>query len=200
MIHDWGSPYVYLAPATADDSRRAYGSCASWLPTTTTACKLMLMSIYSLAWLTVLRLRLEVYAIITALWSRVTAMSEQIWEGIVETDRLIRYFHKLSVKHRKRHQITAWGLAVFATGSAGTMIARLPEWSSAILFLIVACVAIASLMLNDSAKSTAARMIADQFQLLGREWRQLWYGECTQEQIETLWAKFYHIPAGVDIG
>ena len=127
-------------------------------------------------------------------------MSEQIWEGIVETDRLIRYFHKLSVKHRKRHQITAWGLAVFATGSAGTMIARLPEWSSAILFLIVACVAIASLMLNDSAKSTAARMIADQFQLLGREWRQLWYGECTQEQIETLWAKFYHIPAGVDIG
>ncbi len=127
-------------------------------------------------------------------------MDEQIWEGIVETDRGIRYYGKLSGKHRARHQWLSGILAVFATGAAVPLITQLPDWLSAILFLGVAGGTIASLMLNYSSKATAAHLFSEQFQHLGVEWRQLWYGQPTQAQIDALWEKFYRIPSGFELG
>ena len=126
-------------------------------------------------------------------------MHEQIWVGITDTDRLIRYYAMLADKLRLRHQILSVLLAAIACGAAVPLLTKLPNWLAAAMFLLVALATLWLLKADYSAKATAATLFALHYGYLAVEWRQLWYGQPTQEQITALQQKYHQIAGGYDI-
>ena len=126
-------------------------------------------------------------------------MHQQIWVGITDTDRVIRYYDMLSDKLRLKHQVISALLAAIACGAAVPLLTRLPDYLAAVMFFIVAVATIWLLIADYSSKATAARLFCDQYRYLAAEWRQLWYGEPTQAQIDALGGKYNRITGGYDI-
>ena len=124
---------------------------------------------------------------------------QQIWVGITDTDRVIRYYDMLSDKLRLKHQVISALLAAIACGAAVPLLTRLPDYLAAVMFFIVAVATIWLLIADYSSKATAARLFCDQYRYLAAEWRQLWYGKPTQAQIDALWEKYNRITGGYDI-
>ena len=51
-------------------------------------------------------------------------MHQQIWVGITDTDRVIRYYDMLSDKLRLKHQVISALLAAIACGAAVPLLTR----------------------------------------------------------------------------
>lgn len=126
-------------------------------------------------------------------------MYEQIWVGITDTDRLTRYYAMLADKLRLRHQILSVLLAAIACGAAVPLLTRLPDWLAALMFLLVALATLWLLKADYSAKAAAAALFATQYGRLAVQWRQLWYGQPSQDQINELWNQYHQIASGLDI-
>ena len=126
-------------------------------------------------------------------------MHQQIWVGITDTERMVRYYGMLADKLRFRHQVLSALLAAIACGAAVPLLTRLPDYLGAGLFFLVALATIWLLKADYSAKAAAASLFCDQYGYLAREWRDLWYGEPTQARINGLWEKYQRIASGYDI-
>ena len=90
-------------------------------------------------------------------------------------------------------------MAAIACGAAVPLLTRLPDYLAAVMLFIVAVATIWLLIADYSSKATAARLFCDQYRYLAAEWRQLWYGEPAQAQIDALWGKYNRITGGYDI-
>ena len=126
-------------------------------------------------------------------------MEQQVWIDITDTERVVRYYGMLADKLRRRHQMVTVILALSASGAAVPLIARLPEWIAACMFLVVAGIAIWSFLADYSAKATAAGLFCDQYRHLSAEWRRLWYEGATQAEIDALWEQYNRIASGYDL-
>ena len=126
-------------------------------------------------------------------------MYQQIWNGILDTDRMIRYYGMLSDKLRFRHQVASVVLAAIACGAAVPLLTQLPNYLAAVMFFLVAVATIWLLKADYSSKSTAASIFAAQYGYLAIEWRGLWFGQPSQQQIDALWEKYHRIAGGYDI-
>ena len=120
-------------------------------------------------------------------------MHQQIWVGITDTERLVRYYGRLADKLRFRHQVLSALLAAIACGAAVPLLTRLPDYLGAGLFFLVALATVWLLKADYSAKATAASLFCAQYGYLALEWRELWYGEPTQARINELGAKYRRI-------
>ena len=69
-------------------------------------------------------------------------MREQIWAGILEADRLGRYYGMVSDKYSRWHLILTCVVVVSASSSAASLLARFPEAIAAVALLIASAVAI----------------------------------------------------------
>ena len=129
-------------------------------------------------------------------------MREMIWGGILEADRLQRYYYMMADKNTGYHQITSFiALAVGSVG-VGVAIGATVAGSSEVAAIILGLAFILSLVLHIadySGIAVAARMKSEQYSQLATDWRRLWYGEPTLEDILELRRKSERIGTGYAI-
>ncbi len=124
-------------------------------------------------------------------------MTQQIWTGLLESDRVARYYSMLANKLRWRHNILTATLIVLATGAAASLLAQLPAWVSAGVIFLTACISAWLYIFDYSGKATAASLFSDQYGRLHTKWTQLWYAENpTIEEIRALQDEYDNIAAG----
>ena len=124
-------------------------------------------------------------------------MTQEIWNGLLESDRVARYYSMLSDRFRLVQNILTVALIVLATGAAASLLAQLPEWVSAIVIFLTACISAWLYVFDYSGKATAASLFSDQYGRLHTKWTQLWYSENpTVEQIRALQEEYNNIASG----
>ena len=127
-------------------------------------------------------------------------MRSQIWNGILDTERLSRYFQRLEDKLRWRYQLLTVLLAVSASGAMGSLLSEMPYAISAAVMFLAACLSIWLYHADYSGKATAAGLFSAQYKALAIEWEQLWYGEPAQAEVHSMQVREarvsngYHIP------
>ncbi len=129
-------------------------------------------------------------------------MREMIWVGILEADRLERYYHMVADKNDGFHRVISFiALAVGSVGVAtavGATVAGNPTISA--LILGVAFILSLFLHIADfSGIAVAAQMKSEQYSQLATDWRRLWYGEPALEDIMELRRKSERIGTGYAI-
>ena len=114
-------------------------------------------------------------------------MTEQVWTGILESDRLSRYYAALADKSRKKHQWLSVGITLAASSALVTFLTQLPEFIAGGFLVGVAFATVWTLYADYSGKAVMADVIANQYRDLSTEWSKLWYGgEETFEKIQEL--------------
>ncbi len=124
---------------------------------------------------------------------------DQIWMGLLNADRVSRYYALLSRKHRRRYRLFSGLAALSATGAAASLIAQGPDWLSGIVALTTAANMVWLLLTDPSGKATAAGLFAEFYGELTHDWRDLWYGSATQEDIQQLRTRYSRITAGYEL-
>ena len=126
--------------------------------------------------------------------------TQQIWEGITDTEYLSRYFTYLSDKMRWRHRLSTFFLLLSTSSAAASVMAQGPDWLSAVFFLVTAGLAIWSHLANYGSKASIASFISEQYADLAIEWKDLWYGGSeTQDRIRELSKRFNDVTKGYDL-
>ena len=121
------------------------------------------------------------------------ALTRQIWVGMLETERAIRYCDKLAAKSLRRHRFLSVSLVAASVGVAAPLLAPLPAYVAAIFLAIVAITAIGSLVTDYATKAVVCRVVSVQYRDLSEEWRQLWYGSPYQADVNALREKYNRI-------
>ena len=107
-------------------------------------------------------------------------MDQQIWLGIVESERYYRYYHSLSQKLHQRQWYFDLLLVPFIGGIAAALASHFLQGpSQAIAFTFLLCAIGAIVMWQQvrqyAVKATAASMIALQYKALSEDWRRQWH-------------------------
>ena len=121
------------------------------------------------------------------------ALTRQIWVGMLDTERAIRYCDKLADKSLRRHRFLSVSLVAASVGVAAPLLEPIPAYVAAIFLAIVAITAIGSLVTDYATKAVVCRVVCVQYRELSEEWRQLWYGEPSQADVNALREKYNRI-------
>ena len=126
-------------------------------------------------------------------------MRDQVWMGILEANRLTRYYSALADQMRWRQRLFSVTIAGAASGAAMTLLAQLPDWISAAVLFATALAAIWSHYADYSGKAAKADSVCGQYQELEIEWRGIWFGETNREQVEKLQLRDMRITTGLGL-
>ncbi len=131
-------------------------------------------------------------------------MTQQIWLGILESERLYRYYDALATKMRKQQLFWDALMVVFAGGIVVTLTTAILEGSAqgiglVLLTSIIASIATWQQLRGWAVKATAARMMAAQFYALGQDWRRQWFREDDEVAVELLSARIMSIASQYDL-
>lgn len=129
------------------------------------------------------------------------SVRDQMWEEIYDTDRLTRYFQKLSAKFNRYHSLNTFFMVLFVFLAAlPLMVEPIPNVISAILFLLVGCMALIAIRWDFSGKATSARMAWESYAQMSVQLRKLWYEDATSSQVEALQQLKVSIANSTNIG
>ena len=126
-------------------------------------------------------------------------MTQQIWNEILDSERMVRYFQRRAEQLRWRGQILSVLVIVAASGAATSLLASLPEALSAGILFMVACISGWLHFADYSGRATAAKLFWIQYRAHALEWRELWYGNPTQADVMALQRKGQEIAVAYDI-
>lgn len=106
-------------------------------------------------------------------------MSEQekdrIWLGLLDAERVSRYYMALSEKMTRCNQITTVVIVLCSTSVMAELIARAPQWLIVVTALALAAATIWLAYYDYAMKAAATAMTADRCREIGAKWRNLWY-------------------------
>lgn len=134
-------------------------------------------------------------------------MREQVWNGILDTDRLIRYYGALADKYARFHRWISFGIISLSGGAVATLLSAVAELMpvnvgaaiSALFFLVVASLGAIALVWDFSAKAATARSFRVQYGYLAVEWEVLWYDGPIPEKIDDLKMRYERIVGNDDL-
>ena len=124
----------------------------------------------------------------------------QIWMGMLDAERAVRYCEKFSDKMKFRHQLMSTVLALFAGGAVAPVLAPVPQYLTGIALAIVAVLSIWFLLADYSGKAATSKAVAAQYRDLVVDWQALWVGEATQQEILRTQQRFARVHSGGDLG
>ena len=112
---------------------------------------------------------------------------DQIWRELYDADRLTRYFGQVSNKFRKYHAWVTYATILSAFLAAmPLMVSPIPNFISAVLFLVVGFLVLTTVFWDFSAKATSARLASASYSQISQELQSLWHKGASQSQIDTL--------------
>ena len=126
-------------------------------------------------------------------------MRNQVWSGILEANRLTRYYSALADELRWRQRLFSVFIAVAASGAAATVLVQAPGWLSAIVLFGTSAAAIWSHYADYSGKAAKADAVCSQYQELEIEWRGLWFGKPTTDDVQKLQLRDIRITTGLNL-
>ena len=127
-------------------------------------------------------------------------LTRQIWVGMLDSERAVRYCGKLAGKMKFRHQMLSAVLTVMACGAIAPVLAPVPQFIAGVALAFVALLSVWFLLADYSGKAATSRAVGGQYRDLVNEWRVLWYGEATQGNINALQHRFDQVHKGDDLG
>lgn len=107
-----------------------------------------------------------------------------VWEEMVETDRMCRYYGYLTERLNRLGELLAIGTVSFSLGAVLTALQKFPEWVS---LVALAAAAVASVVMIVGRHQKKASRSAEIYRLLGQmqlEWQHLWTGIWTKDDGE----------------
>ena len=113
-------------------------------------------------------------------------VQKQVWTGLLNAERLFRYYGLLRDKLNKRNAILTTLTFIAAISGSIFLIQSVPDVISAIAFLLVAVLTFWSIHSRYASKATIAELQCDQYEQLASQWRQLWNQGATQAQVNAL--------------
>ena len=126
-------------------------------------------------------------------------LKRQVWRGIYETDRVKRYYGKLSDRMQRWHDCLTWTTVLCAAMAIIPLAIDLPTLISVGFFGAVAASTLWSIHAKYASKATAARIFAERYSDLAVQWRQLWYGDTSLPDVANLWSQYNSITSGHEI-
>ena len=107
-------------------------------------------------------------------------MDQQIWLGILESERYYRYYHSLAEKFRKRQLWLDIVLILMTGGVAVTLVIHFLQGTNEVLALTLLIGIIASVVTwqhiqGYRVKTVVAGLVAAQYKSLSADWRRQWY-------------------------
>jgi hypothetical protein len=106
-----------------------------------------------------------------------------VWHGLVDSDRLHRYYGYLADKYSKQESRLSWACIFLSSGAVVSVLSNHPYWAAALAVLVAlfnAWLVIAKL--SKRALSSASRQ--QRFGELQLEWERLWSEVSTMEDDE----------------
>ena len=127
-------------------------------------------------------------------------MRDQVWLGILNTDRAIRYCSALSDRFHGRHRWFTFFVAISAPIAAVTVLSQMPDWLPTVILLVSTLAVTWAYITDYSGKAATASAARSQFNELATEWRELWYsGNLTLDRIVILQLKYTRIDGGLSL-
>ncbi len=99
---------------------------------------------------------------------------QQVWLGILDSERLIRYYGRLASRLYRWHLAATAFIAIGSTAAAASLLTHLPTYISASLSMAVVAVALWSSYFDYSKKAAIASTTGDQCGKVALEWERLW--------------------------
>lgn len=124
---------------------------------------------------------------------------DQVWDGILDTDQMMRYYGMLSDKLRRKHSWLTWTTVLAAATAIVPLVVNFPTWISILAFAVVAGATLWAIHSNYPSKATAAMLFSEQYGQLSTEWRRLWFGNPTFEDVAALRDRYTRVPAGYEV-
>ena len=103
--------------------------------------------------------------------------SDQVWYGMVDSERVSRYYMALADKMTSRHYWWTFGVLVTAAGVPASLAFDLPDWATAAISTGVIGITIWTVCAEYSRKAVAAAIIADRCRILAQKWKSLWVNQ-----------------------
>ena len=123
-----------------------------------------------------------------------TSEAADIWYGLVEAERAVRYCDKLRNRSRHLHRLSGALLTGVALFSATPLITPIPDFIASVFFFAVAVIAIWCLHSDYGAKAASLRSASSQFKVLRDDWGSLWSNpDASQVEIDDLWGRYTSI-------
>ena len=127
------------------------------------------------------------------------ALTQQIWDSLLDTDRSIRYCDQLASRSLFRHRLLSGGMVAASAGVATPLLSPLPEFVAAIFFAGVVVIGIWSLLADYATRAAVSRSLCERYQELKIEWKNLWYQGANQAEVNVLSNKLHQISRNVNI-
>lgn len=97
----------------------------------------------------------------------------EVWQGLWDSQRMVRYYQALHGHYLRRNRVTMWALVVFGTGAFVALWERMPDIAQPLVGLAVAVTSLWVLFADYAAKAAVAQSIAAQCEELATEWATL---------------------------
>ncbi len=97
-----------------------------------------------------------------------------IWLGMLDSERLSRYYRKLSDRMRRNYFVLSAFILLSSTAAIASLISELYDWVAAIFLLVVAVAVIWHHLGEYSKRAALANVVAIQCDVLTSEWKHLW--------------------------
>ena len=99
---------------------------------------------------------------------------EAIWQELLDSARLVRYYEALANRYRTRHQLTLFLLAGAATAGIVSLLAQLPPAVQLVANAFIAVVAVWTFIAGYARKAAVLHTISSHLSMLHSSWEQLW--------------------------
>ena len=99
---------------------------------------------------------------------------QQVWSGIVESERHFRYYDRLHSRMERYHVLFMVIIGIGSTGAAVSLLGYLPDMVAAVMYFVVAASAAIAFVADFSKKSAIASVICSQYANLTTDWKRLW--------------------------
>ncbi len=99
---------------------------------------------------------------------------QQVWLGLLDSERLIRYYGRMASRLYRWHLIATAFIAIGSTAAAASLLTHLPIYVSASLSMAVVAVALWSSYFDYSKKAAIASTTGDQCSNIALDWERLW--------------------------
>ena len=99
---------------------------------------------------------------------------QQVWSGIVESERHFRYYDRLHSRMERYHVLLMVIIGIGSTGAAVSLLGYLPDMVAAVMYFVVAASAAIAFVADFSKKSAIASVICSQYANLTTDWKRLW--------------------------
>ena len=98
----------------------------------------------------------------------------QVWLGLLDAERLLRYYGKLAARLQRWHMAFTAFVALGSTSAVGALLFGAPDWVPEILAAAVAASALWLSYYGHASKAAVAEAARDGCADLALSWRDLW--------------------------